>query len=123
MLGFGPLGHLALGQLETPTGVARGAILELNITITAGTASGEGQQQPPVVVGIYRRPPWHQDAVAKGALLRLRVSLLPGRVTVSAAARGAVLPLIKTGIVEAGTATGADMITYDNDWLLLDIAA
>lgn len=121
MLGSGPLGRLALGQLEAvPEGVALGAIIELNLTIEAGTAIGEGQQ-PPVFVGRYHRR--RQDARAPGALIELNVSLLPGRVTatVSGVAGGSVIRF-RAGIVEAGAATGFDGIAHDNDLLLLDAA-
>lgn len=146
MLGFGPLGRYALGELPGIDGIALGAVLELEITIDAGTATGvisegsalapgailpltvelepggaSGEQFHPVLAGsgIGRH---HRDALAPGALLRLEVSLLPGRVKVSAVARGAVVQLIRTGI-EAGTARGLDMVAYDNEFLLLDIAA
>lgn len=146
MLGFGPLGALALGELPGITGVALGAHLDLHLTVEAGAASGEiaggsavapgallpltltfvaGQasgegQQPPVFVGVRPR---RQDARAPGALVEFTVSLLPGSVTatVSAAARGSVLRFT-TGIVAAGAATGFDGIAHDNDLLLLDAA-
>ena len=62
--------------------------------------------------------------MAPGALIPLDVVLRPGRavgiVTISAAARGAVLPLSVS--LAAGTASG-DTVAYDNDFLLLDMAA
>lgn len=145
----GPLGSLALGQVSVPSGVALGSVLELNLTVEAGAASGEigagnalapgallplflmfeagaasGEGLfPPIVIGGFARP-WRQDAVAPGALILLDLLLLPGRaigvVTISAAARGAVLPLSVS--LAAGTASG-DSIGYDNDFLFLDIAA
>lgn len=145
MLGFGPLGARALGEIPAINGVALGAFLDLDVTIEAGAASGEiaagnavapGGLLPLTLIldagtasgerqltfgGIYR--PIRLNAIARGALIEISISLLPGRVTVSAAARGAVLPLIRAGVFEAGTAAGFDMIASDNDFLLLDEAA
>ncbi len=120
MLGHGPLGTLALGQLpsaETGAAVAPGAILPLTLTLVAGAASGEGVL-PPVVIGGFPR---RQDAIAHGARLDLWLSLRPGRAFgvdnhKDAAVPGAVLPL-RTSFL-AGTATG-DAVGYDNDALLL----
>jgi hypothetical protein len=139
MLGHGPLGQWALGQLPSvdavaagaaldldlalipgaATGgasgdaVAPGAALELTLSLTAGAASGEGQIIVVIGGGAARR----HDAVARGAHLELSVSLRPGRAVSDVSVRGAVLPLTVARIA-AGTATG-EATGYDNDFVLL----
>lgn len=130
MLGFTPLGVLALGELPRPKEAAQGAILELELTLLPGRATGEREEAPPsFVTGGRGWLPRYYDAVAPGALLVLEVALLPGRAfgviappapppapAIDAAAPGAVIDL-QASILVAGNASG-DTIEYDNSFLL-----
>lgn len=134
MLGHGPLGVFALGQLPGTNAVALGAILPLTLTLEAGAATGERQQQPIGAGGgtaaVYRER--HYDAVARGARLILDIRLLPGRAIGVIAAPAEPLPdathgtaagallVLEIGIVaRAGSASGFDAIAHDNEFLLL----
>jgi|KBSMisStaDraftv2_1062788.scaffolds.fasta_scaffold00065_28 hypothetical protein len=148
MLGFGPLGWLALGQLppsDRPAAVAPGDLVTLTVTIEPGAASGEilgvlapgstiplvvaldagrasGQSQRPPV--IWLPPSQIRNAVAHGALITLNVSVLPGR------AFGVVsLPVPVINALAPGTVVHFDVfllpgeatgdtIEYDNAFLL-----
>lgn len=107
MLGFGPLGWLALGQLppsDEAAAVAHGDLVTLTVTIEAGAASGEIQgvlapgstiplvvtldagsatgevvQRPPVIWVPPIQIPTRRDGLARGSLVTLEVSLSPGR--------------------------------------------
>jgi hypothetical protein len=126
MLGFGPLGSLALGELprlpDTIDAVAPGDVLTLTLTLDVGRATGEGQL--PALISIDLGPQ-RRNAVAPGALLVLDISLFPGRaigvvspvvVPIDAAAVGKTIYL--TVELIAGQASGDGEIEYDNAFLL-----
>lgn len=161
MLGFGVLGQFALGQVASPkagdataygdtivlnlsliagTAIAQGvtvpgALLALGLSLDAGAATGE--QQPPIFIlpggsgRVYRRR--HYDAVARGALITLDLSLIPGRAigiiteppaetppAIDGTAAGAMIMLLTE--IAAGGASGFDGIAHDNEFLLLAAA-
>lgn len=118
MLGHGALGVWALGQLprQAADALAPGAALPLYLSLAAGAAGGEGEQPP--VSGWFP----YRVGFAPGALLRLDVSLRPGRaagviISADGMARGAVLR-VASGI-RAGGAAGEGQAEYDNDLVLL----
>lgn len=120
MLGHGPLGVWALGQLprQAADALAPAAALPLHLALVAGAASGEGVLPPLVIGGRPSYPAW-----APGAEFNLWVSLTPGRAIavtgrrVNAAAPGAVLSFA-AGLA-AGTAKGEGQTEYDNAVILL----
>jgi hypothetical protein len=135
MLGFGPLGELALGQLpveEQAAGVAPGDLIVLTLTLAAGAAHGEEVRPPHEIIpgGIGTRLLVY-DAVAPGARLILDVSLLPGRakavpqplvpVTIDGTAHGGLF-VLQIGVISSGRADGFDAFAHDNDFLLLAAA-
>jgi hypothetical protein len=137
MLGFAPLGGLALGQLPSDLGVALGDTITLTVTLDAGSARGEIQRPPIFIVlggGGVVSEPRVRDAIAPGARIDLYVSLLPGRakgiVTVPgppppAAIHGTApgeLIVLSIGIVSSGRADGFDGFAHDNEFLLLAAA-
>lgn len=119
MLGHGALGVWALGQLpsiQSGVAAAPGAILPLHLVLVAGAASGEGVLPP--VSGWYP----YRMGLAPGAVLRLEVSLRPGRaqgvvVSVDGRASGAVLRTAT--VIRAGAPAGEGQREYDNDLVLL----
>jgi hypothetical protein len=123
MLGFGPLGSLALGEIpRLPAAVAPGATIDLVVTLEAGRATVERKRRPFIWVPSGRVS---QDAVAHGAILNLEVYLTPGLavgvisppvVVEHAVAVGEAIDL--TIDLVPGGATG-DTIEYDNAFLLL----
>jgi hypothetical protein len=145
MLGHGPLGAWALGQLPSADAVALGATLSLDLTLDAGVATG-GQAGDAIASGalldltlsltagvatgigqvtIMGGRPFREserDAVARGAHFKITLSLVPGRVIgdrrrIAAVVGGDMLPLVELRIV--GGAAEGDASNYDNDFIVL----
>lgn len=142
MLGHGPLGQWALGQLPGVDAVAAGAALDLDLALVPGAATGgvagdalapgasldlalsldagaaTGERQITFLAG---RRPQRIDARARGAEFDLYVSFLPGLASgdrhIDAVTTGAALPSLTVRIA-AGAATG-EATGYDNDFVLL----
>jgi hypothetical protein len=145
MLGHGPLGAWALGQLPSADAVALGATLTLDLTLDAGAATGgvagdaiasgalldltlsltagvaTGAGELPIIIG-WRPLREQRDAIARGHHFKIALSLVSGRVigdrrqTTAVTGGVAVLPL-EFRLV-GGTARG-DTSSYDNDFILL----
>jgi hypothetical protein len=146
MLGHGPVGTWALGQLPSADAVALGATLSLDLTLVPGVASGgvagdaiasgalldltlsltagvaTGVGQVTIMGGRRRLVEPDRDAVVRGAHFNITLSLLPGRVIgdrrqITVVAGGDMLPIVDLKIV--GGAAEGDASNYDNDFILL----